>query len=189
MAKSKNLELIEEVEIRSPPTILLYGEIDDEMIAQASAVLIDEQYEEIKAEKIKILINSPGGDLHAAFSFIELMEASLIPIETFAAGQCVSAGLFIFMTGTKGMRTVTPSCSAMSHTYSTDFGGSHWDLKDVIKELTYTQERIIAHYLKHTGIDKKIIMRNLIGKGDHWLRPTDLVTYGLADQVGPINFN
>jgi ATP-dependent protease ClpP protease subunit len=105
------------VEDDGPTTILLFGEINDELIAQACNVLIGEQYREIPKEKIRIMINSPGGELHAAFALIEIMEASKIPVETIAIGQCVSAALMIFMSGTPGMRTVTRTCTAMSHTY------------------------------------------------------------------------
>ena len=176
-------------DINNPPVILLYGEINDEMITEASAVLISEQYNSDKPEKIKVFLNSPGGDLHPAFAFIELMKASSIPIETYALGQCVSAALFIFMAGSKGNRIVTKTCSAMSHTYSTGVDGSHWDIQDVQKELKNVQEKIINHYMEYTGLPKATIMSKLIGKGDHWLKPEDLVKYNLADKVGQITFD
>lgn len=176
-------------ETENPPVILLYGDITDELVAEASATLISEQYNPNRPEKIKIFLNSPGGDLHAAFAFIELMKASLIPIETYALGQCVSAALFIFMAGSKGNRIVTSTCSAMSHTYSTGVDGSHWDIQDVQKELKNVQEKIIDHYIEFTGLPKATIMSKLIGKGDHWLKPEDLVKYNLADKVGQITFD
>lgn len=176
-------------ETENPPVILLYGDITDELVAEASATLISEQYNPNRPEKIKIFLNSPGGDLHAAFAFIEIMKASLIPIETYALGQCVSAALFIFMAGSKGNRIVTSTCSAMSHTYSTGVDGSHWDIQDVQKELKNVQEKIIDHYIEFTGLPKATIMSKLIGKGDHWLKPEDLVKYNLADKVGQITFD
>lgn len=176
-------------ETENPPVILLYGDITDELVAEASATLISEQYNPNRPEKIKIFLNSPGGDLHAAFAFIEIMKASLIPIETYALGQCVSAALFIFMAGSKGNRIVTSTCSAMSHTYSTGVDGSHWDIQDVQKELKNVQEKIINHYIEFTGLPKATIMSKLIGKGDHWLKPEDLVKYNLADKVGQITFD
>lgn len=175
-------------ETENPPVILLYGDITDELIAEASAALIGEQYNPNRPEKIKIFLNSPGGDLHAAFAFIELMKASLIPIETYALGQCVSAALFIFMAGSKGNRIVTSTCSAMSHIYSTGVDGSHWDIQDVQKELKNVQEKIVNHYIEYTELPKKIIMSKLIGRGDHWLKPIDLVQYNLADRIGQISF-
>lgn len=134
------------------------------------------------------MINSPGGELHAAFALIEIMEASRIPIETIALGQCVSAALLIFMSGTTGMRTITRTCTAMSHTYSTDIGGTHWDLKEIQKELQNTQDRILDQYIKCTGLTKQKIMKNLIGRSDHWLKPEQVIEYGIADRIGALEF-
>lgn len=176
------------VEDDGPTTILLFGEINDELIAQACNVIIGEQYREVPKEKIRLMINSPGGELHAAFALIEIMEASKIPVETIAIGQCVSAALMIFMSGTPGMRIVTNTCTAMSHTYSTGIEGNHWDLKDIQKELQNTQDRIISQYEKYTGQSRATIMKKLIGKGDHWLRPQEMVEYGIADRIGKVEF-
>lgn len=176
------------VEDDGPITILLFGDIEDDIIAQACNVIIGEQYREEPKDKIRIMINSAGGELHSAFALIEIMEASSIPIETIAIGQCVSAALMIFMSGTPGMRIVTRTCTAMSHTYSTGIEGNHWDLKDIQKELQNTQERIVGQYEKCTGKSKASIMKKLIGKGDTWLRPQEMVEYGIADRIGPVEF-
>jgi ATP-dependent protease ClpP protease subunit len=61
-------------------------------------------------------------------------------------------------------------------------------LKDIQKELSNTQDRIIAQYEKYTGQTKSTIMKKLIGKGDHWLRPEEMVKYGIADRIGPVEF-
>lgn len=191
--KEEPLELIlddenEDLGFDVPPTILLYGDINDTLISLASEILIAEQYNPKPAEKIRILINSAGGELHSAFSLIELIESSKIPVETIALGQCVSAALLIFMSGTKGHRIVTRTCTAMSHTYSTDIGGTHWDLKEVQRELQNTQDRILSQYIKCTGLEKNKIVKHLIGKSDHWLKPHEVVEYGIADKIGPVSF-
>lgn len=186
--EDRETELKMVVEDDGPITILLFGDIEDDIIAQACNVIIGEQYREERKDKIRIMINSAGGELHSAFALIEIMEASSIPIETVAIGQCVSAALMIFMSGTPGMRIVTRTCTAMSHTYSTGIEGNHWDLKDIQKELQNTQERIVGQYEKCTGKSKASIMKKLIGKGDTWLRPQEMVEYGIADRIGPVEF-
>lgn len=186
--EEQDAELKMVAEDDGPITILLFGDIEDDIIAQACNVIIGEQYREEPKDKIRIMINSAGGELHSAFALIEIMEASSIPIETIAIGQCVSAALMIFMSGTLGMRIVTRTCTAMSHTYSTGIEGNHWDLKDIQKELQNTQERIVGQYEKCTGKSKASIMKKLIGKGDTWLRPQEMVEYGIADRIGPVEF-
>lgn len=182
-------EVVNEEIQNLPPVIMLYGEIDDDKVAEASMAIIAAHYDEPeRPAKIRIMINSEGGNLHSAFALIEVIKASQIPIETISIGQCVSAGLFIFMSGTPGMRLITESCTVMSHTYSTDIGGNHWDLQAVHKELTNTQDRILRHYMDCTGLTKAKILKELIGKSDVWLTPAEVVKYNMADRVGRLEF-
>ena len=184
------IDIVEEKKEPEPLVFLLYGEINDESVGEVSGDLINAQYlpDDQRPPKCKMLINSQGGDLHTAFAFIEIMNASRIPIETIALGQCVSAGLFIFMAGTPGMRIITPTCSVMSHTYSMEIGGNHWDLKEIQKELANMQERILDHYMRCTGLTKQFIMKNLIGKADVWMKPEMVLKYNLADRIDRIDF-
>lgn len=170
-------------EIRHPPVILLYGEITDELVAEASNVIISAHYIKRRPEKITILLNSEGGLLHSAFSLIEVITSSKIPIEITALGQCVSAGVLIFMSGTKGMRFITPTCTVMSHSFSTEIQGNHFDLQSVQKELEYTHARMVNHYITHTNQTKVTIETHLIGTQDRWLTPQDVVKFGIADEV------
>lgn len=184
--EDRDLEYLTEDD--GPTTILLFGPIDDDIVAQACNVIIGEQYRPEKKEKIRIMINSPGGELQAAFALIEVMEASRIPIETIALGQCVSAAMLILMSGTPGYRNVTRTCASMSHTYQTDVGGNHWDIKEIQRELQNTQERILDQYAKCTCLPKQKIIKQLIGRSDRWLKPQQVVEYGIADKIEAITF-
>lgn len=186
--QAEDQELEYAVEDDGPTTILLFGDITDDIVAQACNVIIGEQYRSEPKDKIRILINSPGGELQAAFALIEVMEASKIPVETIALGQCVSAAMLILMSGTPGYRVITRTCASMSHTYSTDVGGNHWDIKEIQRELQNTQDRILDQYMKCTGLQKQKIIKNLIGKSDRWLNPAQVVEYGIADRIGALEF-
>ena len=63
---------------------LLFGDINNESVADASGWLLQANFEKKKPKQLTLLINSPGGDLHAAFAFIELMRGSSIPVHTVA---------------------------------------------------------------------------------------------------------
>lgn len=186
--QTEDQELEYVVEDDGPTTILLFGDINDDICAQACNVIIGEQYRPEPKDKIRLLINSPGGELQAAFALIEVMGASKIPVETIALGQCVSAAMLILMSGTPGYRVITRTCASMSHTYSTDVGGNHWDIKEIQRELQNTQDRILDQYMKCTGLPKQKIIKNLIGKSDRWLNPAQVVEYGIADRIGILEF-
>ena len=166
------------------PVIFLYGDIDDDIVAEASECIISSHYLKFRPNKITILLNSEGGLLHSAFALIEVIKKSKIPIEIIALGQCVSAGVLIFMSGTKGMRTVTPTCTIMSHSFSTEIQGNSYDLNAIQKELKHTHDSMINHYIEHTELTKHMVETHLVGTQDRWLTPDDVVKFGIADKIG-----
>lgn len=162
---------------------ILFGGIDTEAAASACAWILQANFEKKKPKHLTLLINSPGGDLHAAFSLIEMMRGSSIPVHTVALGQICSAGLFIFMAGEKGHRTLTPTCTIMSHTYATGIEGDHHALISIAKELNWTHERILRHYVRETGLDEETIKEKLIGRGDFFFSPEEALKLNLADSI------
>jgi ATP-dependent Clp protease protease subunit len=117
---------------------------------------------------------------------IELMNASSIPIQTVAIGEVCSAGLIVAMSGTKGLRVVTPSCSIMSHNFSTTTSGSYHELKEANVELDKADRMIIDQYKKCTGLSEKVIRSKLVTPKDIYLTPADAVKYKLFDSVSPL---
>lgn len=174
-------------EIPHPPVILLYGDISDESVAEVSNIIVSSHFLKKRPEKITIMLNTEGGLLHSAFALIEVITASKIPIEIIAVGQCISAGVLIFMSGTKGMRYVTPTCTIMSHSFSTEIQGNSYDLNAIQKELKHTHERMVSHYIEHTEQTKHIIETHLIGTQDRWLTPEDVIKFGIADEIRKIS--
>ena len=68
-----------------------------------------------RPKELTLVINSPGGSVHAAFALIDTMKGSKIPIRTVGLGLIASCGILTFMAGTKGRRVVTPNTSILSH--------------------------------------------------------------------------
>ena len=65
---------------------------------------------------IKLFINSPGGDLDATMSFVQLVELSKTPVITVNAGMAYSAAGLILMSGHK--RYAFPGSQCMIHSGS-----------------------------------------------------------------------
>jgi ATP-dependent Clp protease protease subunit len=164
---------------------LLFGEINSNVAAETCAWILEANVvpEEERPKSLILFINSEGGELPAAFAIIECMRGSSVPVQTVALGNICSAGLIIFMNGKKGFRTVTPTCSIMSHNYSTGIIGNHHELLAVQKELNYTHKRILDTYKRCTGLSDKIITEKLIGAQDNWLTPKEAVDFGIADRI------
>ena len=134
-------------------------------------------------QNITLIINSPGGDLTAAFALIDIMQGSRIPVHTLGLGQISSAGLLIFMAGKKGFRTLTPNTSILSHQYAWGSYGKEHELVAVIKEFTLTGKRMLNHYIKCTGMAEKKVKEVLMPSSDVYLDATEAVKYNIADKV------
>lgn len=185
-AKQKEDKRTTQGDMENHSVQLLFGEIDIDISAVICAWILESNMAQDPEEKpaaLTMMINSVGGDLHAAFAIIECMRGSSIPIHTVALGNICSAGLMIFMSGQKHFRTLTPTCTIMSHNYSTEIGGNHHELLAIQKELNFTHQRILDLYKKCTGLPEKIILDKLIGNQDTYLTPTEAMTLKLADRI------
>jgi len=136
-----------------------------------------------KLKNLTIIINSPGGDLSAAFALIDIMKGSKVPVHTLGLGQISSAGLLIFMAGKKGFRTITPNTSILSHQFSWGSEGKEHELLAIIKEFNLTSKRMLNHYIQCTGLKEEIIKKILMPAQDVYLDADEAVKYNIADKV------
>ena len=177
------------VEPVTPSLMLLFGGIDDKQACQVVAWILSANLSPNPPEELTLIINSSGGSLHSAFAIIEAMRGSSIPVKTVGMGQICSAGLLIFMNGVKGGRLITPTCSIMSHQFSTATGGTYHELTNVQKEMNYTHQRILDAYVECTGKNEQYIMKYLLCPHDSWLTPKEAIKHKLADRISGTNIN
>lgn len=136
-----------------------------------------------RPKEITLVINSPGGSVHAAFALIDTMKASAIPVKTVGLGLIASCGILTFMAGAKGKRILTPNTSILSHQYSWGSAGKEHELFARMKEYELSTERMINHYRKCTGLTEKKIREILLPPEDVWLSADEAVKYGIADEI------
>jgi len=132
---------------------------------------------------IKLIINSPGGEVPSAFALIDTMKGSKIPVYTYGLGEIASCGLLTFMSGEKGYRYITRNTAILSHQFSWGSMGKEHELMASVKEFNNTSQRIIDHYKKCTGQTEATIKKYLLPPEDVWLTPKEAVKYGIADQI------
>ena len=132
---------------------------------------------------MKFIINSPGGEVPSAFSLIDTMKGSKIPVYTYGLGEIASCGLLTFMAGAKGHRYITRNTAILSHQFSWGSMGKEHELMASVKEFNNTSQRIVEHYKKCTGQTEATIKKFLLPPEDVWLTPKEAVKYGIADQI------
>ena len=136
-----------------------------------------------RPKELTLIINSPGGSVHAAFGLIDTMKGSAIPVRTVGLGMIASCGVLAFMAGEKGKRVLTRNTSILSHQYSWGSGGKEHELFARVKEFELSSERMLEHYKKCTGLTEKKIREILLPAQDVWLTAEEAVKHGIADHI------
>lgn len=136
-----------------------------------------------RPKELTLIINSPGGSVHAAFGLIDVMKGSALPIKTVGLGMIASCGVLTFMAGTKGKRVLTNNTSILSHQYSWGSGGKEHELFARVKEFELSSDRMLKHYKKCTGLSEKKIKEILLPPEDVWLTAEEAVKHGIADAI------
>tara|TARA_B110000977_G_scaffold200328_1_gene290400 strand:+ start:6866 stop:7360 length:495 start_codon:yes stop_codon:yes gene_type:complete len=149
--------------------------------------IFEANFAEERPELLNLIICSPGGDLNAAFAVIDVMRGSAIPVRTIGLGQIASAGLMMFIAGTKGQRLLTPNTSILSHQYSWGAFGKEHELFATVKEFDLTTKKMIHHYKKCSGLTEAKIREVLLPPQDIWLSPQEAKKLGLCDDVKDLN--
>jgi ATP-dependent Clp protease protease subunit len=166
--------------------VLINGEITEDTGAEVTRQLMSIELHNRSNgtnEPATMIINSPGGDLNAAWQICDIMDFISTPIHTVGLGQVCSAGLMILMNGTVGERRVTDRTSIMSHQYSWGAIGKHSDLIATSKEWAHIMTRLVKHYKECTGLTEKELMDNLLKDTDRWLTAQEAKKYGLIDEI------
>jgi len=132
---------------------------------------------------MKLLINSPGGEVASAFALIDTIKGSRIPVYTYGLGEIGSCGLLTFIAGEKGKRYITRNTAILSHQYSWGSWGKEHELMSRVKEFENTTTRMVDHYKKCTGLSEKDVRKYLLPPEDVWLTAKEAVKFGIADEI------
>lgn len=169
-------------------TYVFVGEVNEENVKPIIEWILYHNYVVVKKKKeLLLMICSSGGDLQNAFALIDVMNSSEIPIKTVGLGQIASSGLLIFMAGTAGRRVLTPNTSILSHQFSWFNEGKAHELFATMKEYELTQQRMIEHYRRCTGMDDATIKEYLLPAQDRWLSAEEALKLNICDAVSAAN--
>ncbi len=134
-----------------------------------------------KEDVINLFLTSPGGDMHAAWALIAVIEGSKIPVRTIAMGEVASAALCILMAGHQ--RVVVPYTSIMTHPFSTGIEGNYHEIKNIMMEYDRHNKKMIQYYHEKTGLDEDYIKENLLTVTDYWMEPEEALNLNFVDLV------
>jgi len=165
---------------------LFMSDVTQETCKELISFILTKGWQRPRPASLQIIINSPGGDLNAAFAVIDTMKGCPIPVHTVGLGQIASAGFMMFIAGTKGHRILTPNTSIMSHQWSWGAWGKEHELLAQTKEFELTSERMMNHYKKCTGLNEKKIREYLLPATDVYMSAKEAKKLGICDSIKDI---
>ena len=164
--------------------LVLQGSITDESTKLlVEDILYLNSKNDLDFSELRLILNSPGGDVRSGFMIIDMLEFCKFDIHITGLGICASMGNLILCSGTKGHRSITRNTALLSHQYSWGFSGKHHELKSTRKEEDLVHKRLIQHYVRHTNLNKQQVEKYLLPKSDVWMTPKEALKYGIVDKI------
>lgn len=161
-------------------TLIAGRQVTDKMAEDVITGLLLLDQEDPKAP-VTVYINSPGGSADSGFAIYDMMKMIRCPVQTVAVGLCASAGVTMFMGGSKGMKYALPYARFLLHQPSTGAYGQASDLEITAKEILRIREVYAEIIQKEMGLDKQKLLED--ANRDFWLSAQEALEYGILDKI------
>ena len=168
-------------------TIYFYSDIDREKTLKLNKaihtlnndLLWKSQITKNKPADIYLHINSHGGSIFDAFSVIDTIRTSEVPVFTVIDGCTASSATLISIVGKK--RYIKMHSYFLIHQLSSFMFGKYNEFQDEMENLDEFMGMIRKLYKEYTRIPIKKL--NEILQHDLWFNAQQAIEYGLADEI------
>lgn len=142
-------------------------------IRKAAAELTDE------SEELKVIINSPGGDVQAGQEIYSILKDIKNPVTINVQSMAASAASMIAMAG--DTVKMSPVALLMIHNASTCTSGDYHDMQHTADVLQTVNTAIIQAYIAKTGKTEDEL-RDMMDR-ETWLTANQCLENGFADEI------
>lgn len=178
MENKKGINIIQE-KLLDARTILIYGEIDQELAEKVTMELLTLQ--EINDEPIKIFINSQGGHVEAGDTIHDMIKFIKPEVKIIGTGWVASAGVSIYLAAKKENRYSLPNTRYMIHQPLGGVRGQASDIKIEMEEIQKMRERINKLIADATGQKLEKVQKDT--DRNYWMDTEEAVEYGVVGKV------
>lgn len=197
MIAAKADENDEEEKLKSMRSIGLYGDVEEERIAEVISALLTLQHVgmpkisedgEVVLEEgkpIKLYVSTYGGSADDMAALVDIMNVVKkdCPIHTIGIGKVMSAGVLILASGTKGERYIGKNCRVMIHSVIAGNHGSLHNLENELSEVKKMQEIYLESLADATNMSKKQLKSFMRRKTNVYLSAEEAIKLGIADKI------
>jgi len=160
--------------------LFLADEVTDESASRLIAELLALSADDPRSD-ITLLINSPGGSVHAGLALYDVIQLIPNDVATVAVGFAASMGQVLLCAGAAGKRFALPNAEVLMHEGSAGLGGAAADIEIQAASLLRTLQRMRAIVARHTGRPLDEVTAD-IGR-DRWFDANEARDYGFVDHV------
>lgn len=161
--------------------IMFFGNVKEDSVKEIVNNLLDlEQKDPIK--DILLYIDTYGGEVDGAMAIHETINTISCRVAGICIGKAMSAGSFILMSCTQGLRFMSPNSRIMMHEMAGGSWGCFSYVDNEITELRRLQELWLKLTVKYTKMNtseaKKLLQQN-----SSYLTAQEAVERGIVDEV------
>lgn len=128
---------------------------------------------------IKVIIDSPGGDVSSMNAIVSAFKLSKTPIITIVSGAAFSAAAVILAHGHK--RYAFPRAHSMFHSGFTSLSGTNQQVESARAFLTEMEKRTDKELYEVVKFPKKILKQ--VKTDDVYLNDAEMLEYGVIDGI------
>ena len=168
----------------SQRTIWVNEEITGDLTNELTHYIIkwnreDKDIPEMDRKPIKLLFDSPGGDLDAQAAICSMIELSKTPIIGIAIGMVASAASLIYLTC--HVRLALKSSYFILHKGSATLSGDFENIMNSIDDYKKEVEKMVKVVVNHSNYTPEEVEEHM--KKDWYVRAQEALDKGLVDEI------
>ncbi len=160
-------------------TILMSGQVNKDSAERVVRQLL--LLEAISSDPIKIMIDSPGGDVDAGYAIFDMARFVKAPVWMIGIGLVASAGALILLAAPKERRIGLPNSHYLIHQPLSGLRGVATEIEIHARELEKTRDRLNRLIAEETGQPLDRVVKDT--DRDYWMNSEEALAYGLLSKV------
>ena len=140
----------------------------------------------LKAKKIIVNINSPGGFVDAGLGIHDILAAHKAEIETNVEGLTASMATIIAQSANKGMRRMSDNALFLIHQPMNGAFANVTEAEQNLEELKKVNSRLVNIYDKRNSVSDEEEIRELMGVNNgngKWIDADEALDLGYIDEI------
>lgn len=165
-------------------TIWINSEVDGDLTQEIIHYIMhwnrqDKDIPEMDRKPIKLLFDSPGGDLDAQAAICSVIELSKTPVIGIAIGLVASAASLIYLSC--HLRLALKSSYFILHKGSAALSGDFENIMNSIDDYRKEVEKMVNFIIDHSNYTKEEVTEHI--KHDWYIRSSEGIEKGVVDEI------